>query len=154
MKTRYIPITALLVILSFNMTTAQNPFQDYYKDIISQFFAPNDLELLVVALQEDFIEIKHTKSSRIFIEIRVNAKTPNRTSLDYLIKEKRYHLSLLPTKDKGAYQLVPNKRNPVIISGEPLEEEIEYILYLPEGVDFYIPILDLTTPNELLAEQN
>lgn len=143
-------IIALLASFIFSCPMSLAQSASAYKDVLNQHLNPETLKSLGLKLKDQKLEIVYTKSSRILVETHIAIEAPNRKIVDYLISQNRYQVELKSTAKEGVYELIPEERSPVLVSGELLEETVWYKLYIPEGTEFYIP-LEEGSLDEVLA---
>lgn len=107
---------------------------------VHQLFTPGSettsLELDIVQ-SPDQVEVRRSKGSRIAVETNVKISAANSTMLNYLIESGRYNLVQFSNTADGSYTLSCKKNNNVIIiKGEECIEEIRYVIFVPESIQF------------------
>ena len=86
------------------------------------------------ALEGD-IEIRETKGSRIIVETVISLESDNAALLDYLANSGRYDILQSVSEAESMITLTSKERtNVIIIKGKECNEEIKYVVYLPEGI--------------------
>lgn len=88
---------------------------------------------LHLSLNSSEVQLQYIRGTRIMITGQVSLSIPNIFFLETLISRGRYHLYLTPDGGSGL-RLEDKPRQPMILRGEPCEEEVSYILYLPETI--------------------
>lgn len=91
---------------------------------------PSQLHL---SLNSSEVQLQYIRGTRIMITGQVSLNISNVFFLETLISRGRYHLYLTPDGGSGL-RLEDKPRQPMILRGEPCEEKVSYILYLPETI--------------------
>lgn len=88
---------------------------------------------LHLSLNSSDVRLQYIRGTRIMITGQVSLSISNVFFLETLISRGRYHLYLTPDGGSGL-RLEDKTRQPIILKGDRCQEEVSYILYLPETI--------------------
>lgn len=106
---------------------------------ITQTFNINDAESLSVNLNSSNIQIKYTKGSRILVETTIETSLDNPPLLEFLVQQGRYDLNKEYNPNTRSLSLFNKKKEKdvIIVKGKQLEEELTYIIYVPNKLAIF-----------------
>lgn len=106
---------------------------------ITQTFNINDAESLSVNLNSSNIQIKYTKGSRILVETTIETSLDNPPLLEFLVQQGRYDLTKEYNPNTRSLSLFNKKKEKdvIIVKGKQLEEELTYIIYVPNKLAIF-----------------
>jgi hypothetical protein len=124
-----------LLFLGIGLTSIQaQQVSQYLNQVVSYpIDEDNPPTKLHLSLNSSDVRLQYIRGTRIMITGQVSLSISNVFFLETLISRGRYHLYLTPDGGSGL-RLEDKTRQPMILKGEPCQEEVTYILYLPETI--------------------
>ncbi|MCH2023386.1 MAG: hypothetical protein MK207_13000 [Saprospiraceae bacterium] len=102
----------------------------------SQAFHSSNVNSISFRVVNPNIEIKSITGPVIVVETYVQISASNYNLLKYMIKKGRYNLnSKIDDMSKNMTLLDKELTKEIIIGGEKVEEEIKYVIYVPEHIE-------------------
>lgn len=119
----------LFITLSLNYSYGQANFK------FNQTFSSMNATNITMDVDDSEILVKTIKGSRIVIEMLINVSSPNTRLLEFIAKGGRYDLEKSYDDNTQTLTLSSKKnKNIITIKGEEIEEQISYVIYVPENI--------------------
>lgn len=99
-----------------------------------QAFVTTEASSVRINIDPSLIEVRSTKGSRVMIETNIHMNVKSMPLLDFAIGTGRYELE---SEMQGSILVIePKERtHPIMMKGEPVEETVTYVLFMPEGLE-------------------
>jgi len=99
-----------------------------------QAFVTTEASSVRFNIDPSLIEVRSTKGSRVMVETNIHMNVKSMPLLDFAIGTGRYELE---SEMQGSILVIkPKERtHPIMMKGEPVEETVTYILFMPEGIE-------------------
>lgn len=100
---------------------------------LHQSFSSSGAESILIQVNSPNLTTKYIQGTRILVETKVNVSMDNATLLSFLVQKGRYDLTTeLDTQSKCLKISPRNKENLILIKGKQIQENISYVIYIPE----------------------
>ena len=103
----------------------------------NETFPSNNAVKINLDVENDKIEVKTIKGSRIVVETMITISSPNDRLLEFIAEGGRYKLEHHFDEGKNEMNLVSKKNKDIItIKGKEIEEHFTYTIYVPESTKY------------------
>jgi len=123
-----------IILFSLGLFMYETGLAQGVRRVSHQAFVTTEASSVRFQIDPSVVEVRSTKGSRVMVETNIHMNVKSMPLLDFAIGTGRYELE---SEMQGSILVItPKERvHPIMMKGEPVEETVTYILFMPDGLE-------------------